>query len=89
VREALSKIANSFFTLKMRVEEFPDLSEEFSVFSVKNHRARYNEAEFRDLKGFKLSAAEKNFFARQCKGQQAEGEPDIIFGQSQAHTLAF
>ena len=82
VREALSKIANSFFTLKMRVEEFPDLSEEFSVFSVKNHRARYNEAEFRDLKGFKLSAAEKNFFARQCKGQQAEGEPDIKFGQS-------
>jgi hypothetical protein len=66
----------------MRVDEFPDLSEEFAVFSVTNRRARHNEAEFRDLRGVSLSAAEKNFFARQCKGQQAEGEPDIKFGQS-------
>ena len=66
----------------MRVEEFPDLPPKFSLFGVTNPRAQHNEAEFSDLKGTKLTAEQKNFFARQCKGQQEVGEPDITLGDS-------
>lgn len=66
----------------MRVDTFPGLPEEYELFGVTNPRARHNEAEFRDLKGTELSAVQKDYFARQCKGEQAEGEPDIKFGQS-------
>ena len=72
----------------MRVKEFPDLPLGFEVFGVANPRARHNDAEFQDLKGCTLSVAQKDFFARQCRGLFAEGEPDIRFGNSNRQLAA-
>lgn len=66
----------------MRVNDFPTLHSEVDVFGVTNPKSRHNEALFRNLKAYKFTSIQKDFYARQATGQLLEGEIDITFGDS-------